>query len=95
MRCNIVQLRTVFCGAQGSSLPPGLGFPGAGAAFLPPCPPFAVNPTTAGFYEVVITVKDSESRMVKKLERLEMPWLKGFFTDIRYNFGTIEEREFC
>jgi len=32
--------------------------------------------------------------MVKKLERLETAWLKGFFTDIRYNFGTIKEREF-
>ena len=38
--------------------------------------------------------RSKNSRMVKKLERLEMAWLKGFFTDIRYNFGTIKEREF-
>jgi len=32
--------------------------------------------------------------MVKKLERLEMAWLNGFFTDIRYNFGTFGEQNF-
>ena len=35
-----------------------------------------------------------EPRMVKKLERLEMAWLKGFFTDIRYNFGTLGSGNF-
>ena len=56
--------------------------------------------TASVFPPVPLTAEQMESRglskprMVKKLERLEMAWPKGFFTDIRYNFGTFGEREF-
>jgi len=42
----------------------------------------------------VCALPPDATRMVKKLERLETAWLKGFFTDIRYNFGILGEREF-
>ena len=45
----------------GSSLPPGLSFPGAGGCVFATPPAICGKPTTAGSYGVVITVKDSES----------------------------------